>query len=81
MNPATLEAIRAAVASFLNDKQLASHDALANAGGLIRVCSYVRARLQDVNLGDNGGQRPRVLDDNMALYNAVKECVRDLLPE
>jgi hypothetical protein len=66
--PATTEAIRATIADFLNAERIATQATLDAAGGSIRVCSYVRARVANCPA------------DNMALYNEVKEVLRALLP-
>ncbi len=66
--PATTEAIRATIADFLNAERITTQPALDAAGGSIRVCAYVRARVANCPA------------DNMALYNEVKEVLRTFLP-
>ncbi len=64
-----VEAIHATIADFLNAEQIATHADLDAAGGPIRVCSYVRARVANYPA------------DNMAFYNLVKAALRALLAE
>ena len=64
-----VEAIRATIADFLNAEQIATQADLNAAGGHIRVCAYVRARVANCPA------------DNMAFYDVVKMTLRALLPE